>query len=85
MSSSPLGCNLVTSPKIHQQAQVSSFKTFYSNLESLTIVQLSKYTVISMVFTKLFLENALAFRPCNYEGGGGGGGEDRGKQRALQR
>ena len=28
---------------IHQQAQVSSFETFYSNPESLTIVLLSKY------------------------------------------
>ena len=29
---------------IHQQAQVSSFETFYSEHESLTIVLLSKYT-----------------------------------------
>ena len=28
---------------IHQQAQVSSFETFYSKPESLTIVLLSKY------------------------------------------
>ena len=28
---------------IHQQAQVSSFETFYSKRESLTIVLLSKY------------------------------------------
>ena len=28
---------------IHQQAQVSSFEALYSNLESLTIVLLSKY------------------------------------------
>ena len=58
---------------IHQQAQVSSFKTFYGKPESLTIVPLSKYieqataAIISMVFTELLLENALAIRPCNCE------------------
>ena len=52
---------------IHQQAQVSSLETCYSNLESQIIVLLSKYTVISMVFTKLLLENTLGIRPYNYE------------------
>ena len=55
---------------IHQQALLWSFETVYSNLESVTIMLLSKYielaAVISMVFTKLLLENALAIRPCNY-------------------
>ena len=45
---------------IHQQAQVSSFETFYSNPESLTTVMLSK-------FTKLLLGNTLAIQPCSYE------------------
>ena len=56
---------------IHQQAQVSSFETSYSNPESQTIVSLPKIywitTAISMVFTKLLLENAFAIPPCNCE------------------
>ena len=56
---------------IHQQAQVSSFESFYSKPESLTIVLLSKYIEYSSRhihgITKLLLENALAIRPCNCE------------------
>ena len=42
---------------IHQQAQ-------YRHSRLLTVILRA---VISMVFTKLLLENALAVRPCNYE------------------
>ena len=66
---------------IHQQAQVLSFETCYSKPESLTIVMLSNilniygireyiygiHGIISMVFTKLLLGNALGIRPCNCE------------------
>ena len=56
---------------IHQPAQVSSFETFCSVLESLNDCASVKIyliaAVISMVFTKLLLENALAIRPCNCE------------------
>ena len=56
---------------IHQQAQVLSLETFYSNPESQTncaaVKIYSTTAFISMVFTKLLLVNALAIRPCNYE------------------
>ena len=53
---------------IHQQAQISLFETLYSKPESLTIVEIYWIAaVISMVFTKLLLETALATRPCNCE------------------
>ena len=45
---------------IHQQAQVSSFETFYSNPESISLVGCWK------MLSKL-LENALAIRPCKYD------------------
>ena len=47
---------------IHQRAQVSSFETFCSNPESLTIVLLSYPW-----YSQNLLENALAIRPCNWE------------------
>ena len=57
---------------IHQQAQVSSFETFYSKPESLynycAAVKIYWIAAVkSMVFTKLLLENALAIRTCNCE------------------
>ena len=55
---------------IHQQAQVSSFDTFYSNLDILTIVLLSDIFDNSRHLHGIHqtvLKNALAIRPCNYE------------------
>ena len=55
---------------IHQQAQISSFETSYSNPESLMIVLLSKYINKSRHphgIHQLLLQNDLAIRPCNYE------------------
>ena len=46
---------------IHEQAQVSSLETYCSDLESQTIVLMSKYIVVSWVFAKLLLQGTPLF------------------------